>query len=153
MPAGGMENLRHLIDSGWKREALPGTEQSQRVELSFASPRSGRMCLELTSLPTTAPTPVTLVSAQVPVRAGQLVQIHGWVRIAEPLDPDSDGLLIFDSLGGTALAERIYRTVDWQEFCLYRTATVDQPLRVTFQLTTPGTAWIDDISVRVLDLQ
>jgi hypothetical protein len=65
-----------------------------------------------------------------------------------------DGLLVFDSLGGPALAERVGVTPSWRRLVLYRIApdtAADEPLSVTFALTGMGEARIDDVSIRVLE--
>ena len=80
--------------------------------------------------------------------AGEIVQVHGWVRIPEPIKGGVDGLLVFDSLGGPALARRIAHTSGWQEFTMYRAATETGQLTVTFALAGFGDAWIDNVSVR-----
>jgi hypothetical protein len=65
-----------------------------------------------------------------------------------------DGLLVFDSLGGPALAERVGPSGQWRRLVLYRIVPGDaagEPLTVTFALTGLGEARIDDVSIRVLD--
>ncbi len=59
--------------------------------------------------------------------------------------------MIFDSLGGEALAERIGRTNGWKQFALYRVAPQSGAMYVTFALSGLGEAWIDDVAVQVLD--
>ena len=56
-------------------------------------------------------------------------------------------LMIFDSLAGPALAERIGQTQGWQEFSLYRIAPQSGAVTVTFALTGLGVARLDDISI------
>ena len=53
------------------------------------------------------------------MRAGQFLRIHGWARVPDPIQGSLDGLLIYDSLSGTALAERILDAPDLREFTLY----------------------------------
>jgi hypothetical protein len=86
----------------------------------------------------------------VPVEQGAVVCIHGWVNVPQALTGSVDGLLIVDSFGGEALAERIVKTKGWREITLYRAAARGQPLAVTFALTGLGEAWLDDFSVQVL---
>ncbi len=50
--------------------------------------------------------PVTAASPSIPVRAGQILRIRGRVQIPRPLTATMDGLLIYDSLVGTAGALR-----------------------------------------------
>ena len=48
------------------------------------------------------------------------------------------------------MARRIARTRGWEEFVLYRAATHDGPLFVSFAMAGIGDAQIDDISIRVI---
>jgi hypothetical protein len=63
-----------------------------------------------------------------------------------------DGLMITDSLGGEAMAERIPITSGWQEFTLYRSVPHDGDLQLTFALTGFGEALLDEVTVRTVDL-
>ena len=60
-----------------------------------------------------------------------------------------DGLLIYDSLAGPALAERMDATVGWQEFTLFRATGPATEVRVTFVLSGLGEAWIDDVTIEL----
>jgi len=59
-------------------------------------------------------------------------------------------LMIFDSFGGSQLAERIHQTNGWREFTLYRAAPRSGDLTVTFAMTGLGEAWLDDVSISTL---
>ena len=73
-----------------------------------------------------------------------------------------DGLLVFDSYGGPALAERVNKTESWRRLVLYRIVPPPQtsndgtsgesppPLTVTFALTGLGEAQIDSVSIKPL---
>ena len=95
--------------------------------------------------------PVWITSSPVPVRQGQLVRIHGWVQVPRPLSGGREGLLLFDSLTGPALGERVYATSGWREFSLYRAVPENGEMRVTIALTGLGEAWLDDLSVSLID--
>ena len=60
--------------------------------------------------------------------------------------------MITDSLGGAELAERVPVTSGWQEFTLYRGASKDSDVTVTFSLTGYGQALIDEVTIRTIDL-
>ena len=106
------------------------------------------MGLRLTATPTTPETPplvietppVRFVSPLVPAQVGQLVCIHGWIKVPKAIDGSVDGLMIYDNQGGEALAERIGLTADWRQFVLYRVATQPGGVNVTFALTGLGEA-------------
>jgi hypothetical protein len=62
-----------------------------------------------------------------------------------------DGLAIYDSLAGIDLAERIHEASDWREFTLYRAAPRAGSVTLTFALTGMGEAWLDDVTVNLLE--
>ena len=121
---------------------------------------SGAMGLQLTAIPNTPENPpmmienppVRFVSPSVPAQVGQLVCIHGFVKVPKAIEASVDGLMIYDNQGGEALADRIGQTADWRPFVLYRIVTQPGGVNVTFSLTGLGEAWIDDVGIEVLEL-
>ena len=86
--------------------------------------------------------------------SGKLLQIEARVWVPKPVKGSVDGLLVFDSLGGPALAERVGPSAQWRRLVLYRIVPADndgEAFTVTFALTGLGEARVDDVSVRVLD--
>src|SRR4030095_15506252 len=98
------------------------------VSLSLQNPRSGRSALRMQAwiddaktAPHVVEEPVLLVTSRPgPVRQGQMVRIPGWVNVPKPLAGSLDGLVVFDSLGGSELGDRIRTTQGWREVTLYR---------------------------------
>ncbi len=158
LAGGDFENLSLLTSSGWKNLASTSPDLTSGVELSLHTPHAGRTALRLQCWPidtAQAPTvietpPVAITSAPVPVRGGQIVRIHGWVRVPDPIGGSMDGLLIYDSLTGMHLAERVLHTNDWREFTFYRAAPRDGNVTVTFALSGMGEAWLDDVTMCLL---
>lgn len=159
MAGGDFEHLSHLQTTGWRHQVCPDPDLKTSVELSLYHPHAGRSALRLQCWPLRpgqAPLaietpPVSIVSAPVPVRAGQILRLHGWVRVPQPIRASLDGLLVFDSLAGPELASRILVAPDWEEFTLYRAAARDGSLTITFALTGLGEAWIDDLTAHLLE--
>lgn len=159
LAAGDMESLNQLLQSGWKQQrALPRGVEAD-LGLSLTSPHGGRTALRMHAW-ADAPdkvsaaferAPLWITSAPVPVRQGQLVRIHGWAQVPQPLAGSREGLLIFDSLTGPALGERIHATRGWREFTLYRAVPENGDLVLSFALTGIGEAWLDDVSVSLID--
>lgn len=155
LQAGGFESLDKMIGSGWTqhRHEISGAETD--VELSPTAPADGRTSLRLVSAPTSGNQPlagnwpVSVTSAPVLVREGQIVRVRGWVKIPRPIRDSFDGLMIVDSVAGRELADRVLHTEGWHEFSLYRVATQSGDFTVTFALTGFGEAWIDEVSVSV----
>ncbi len=155
---GDFENLQSMLQSGWRHFEHAQPEVQTSVELSPVAPYADRMSLKMqvrAADPKTAPTivespPLWIASSPVHLNAGDVVCIRGQVRVPSPVNGSVDGLMILDSLGGEALAERIDQTSGWHEFVLYRAAPHADNLTLTFALTGLGEAWIDDVSVRLV---
>lgn len=156
-PAGEFEDLASLVESGWQRsdDAPPGVEGT--VRLSPDAPHGGRYCLELAAQPTKAgevpplaTPPVWITSPPLAAPEGQLVEITGWVRIAEPPIGSADPLLIFDSIGGEESAVRIESGPSWQPFRLVRAPAPGMECRLTIALGGVGRAAIDSIAYRFM---
>ncbi len=160
LAGGDFENLQLMTDNQWEnhRATLGGVRT--HVELATSPVVRGRSSLLLSVDPDEGNpagslvdrTPLWIRSGPVPVRAGQLVRIHGWVNIQQPVSGSLEGLRIVDSIGGPDLAERIVLTRGWQEFSIYRCPAEDTQLRLTFELTGFGAASLDEVSVNVLNL-
>jgi hypothetical protein len=132
------------------------------VEISRDRPFAGAGCLRVEARPVTlddAPIvvetpPVWVTTPPLAAPVGKLLEISARVWVPRPIKGSVDGLLVFDSLGGPALAERVGATRDWARINLYRIVPPDaagEPLVVTFALTGLGEARIDEVSVRVLE--
>ncbi|MBW8885575.1 MAG: hypothetical protein JF612_12565 [Planctomycetia bacterium] len=148
-----------MVKVGWQQQRLALDDITTDVTLSLSEPHSGRTALRLQAAAADvkrAPEamerpPVWVTSSPVPVRQGQLVRIQGWINVPRRLTASSDGLLVFDSLGGSDLGDRIRLTQGWRAFTLYRAVPQTGDLTVTFALTGLGEASIDDVAVTLLD--
>jgi hypothetical protein len=172
LPAGDCEDVEKMRSAGWRLsqhpapgvkvigEVAPGNARaghlSVRMAAQAADPRSPPDLLESPS--------VWLTTPPVEVPLGSVVRIHGWVRVPAPITGSVDGVMIFDSLAGPALAVRLDAppaadqarpaASAWQEFTLYRAvrpqASSDGRVGsvvVTFVLTGLGEVWVDDVTV------
>jgi hypothetical protein len=157
---GGMEGTEDLAVNGWRHFALAQSDLRTAVEIVRQAPASGSGALRLTAAagdPQAPPVvvetpPVWVTTPPLTVPPGTLVEISARVRVSGAIAGSHDGLLVFDSLGGPALAERVARTADWRRLVLHRIADGGgEPLVVTFALTGLGSAEIDDVSVRALE--
>jgi len=160
LAGGDFEDLEWLTSNGWLNHRSHESWVDTQVELSGAAARAGRRGLLLAAharggdaQSTVVETPpLRITSGPIAVRAGQLINIHGWVRIDQPLEGNASGLVVSDSLAGPDLAVRIRATRGWEEFNLYRAARNDGPLTVSFALDGLGQAMIDEVTVRSIDL-
>lgn len=153
---GQFEDLENMLHAGWNHFRHPTPGILGEANLTPSAAHTGRFGLRLAAKAATAEQestlvespPVWLTSPAVPVEAGELLLIHGWVHIPTPLAGSVDGLLIVDSLSGEPLAERIRETAGWQEFTLYRVAPHSRPLSLTFALSGLGEVWLDDVTIQ-----
>jgi hypothetical protein len=162
LAGGGMDRIEDLAEAGWRHFALEQQSLRTAVEIDRSQPAVGSGCLTMKAEPTSVnetpvvveTPPVWVTSPAVRVPAGRLLEIQARVWVPRPIKGSVDGLLVFDSLGGPALAERVGMTSAWRRLVLYRIVpadTADEPFTVTFALTGMGEARIDDVSVRVLE--
>jgi len=162
LAGGGMDRIDDLGSAGWRHFALTQEALRTTVDVDRTQPASGAGCLALRAEPTTAADapvvvetpPVWVTTPPVRAPAGKLLEIQARVWVPKPIRGSVDGLLVFDSLGGPALAERVGVTPSWRRLVLYRIVpdtAAEEPLTVTFALTGMGEARIDDVSIRVLE--
>ena len=159
---GGMDAIEDLAGNGWRHFAQPLSDIVTAVEISKAKPADGTGSLRLVAGPKdsdAAPVvvetpPVWVTTPPIAAPPGKLVEISAMVRVEKPIIGSVDGLMVFDSLGGPALAERVGPTKTWRRLVLYRVVPadmVDEPLTVTFALTGLGAAEIDEVSIKPLE--
>jgi hypothetical protein len=159
---GGMDAIEDLAGNGWRHFAQPLSEIVTAVEISKASPAAGAGSLRLVAGPKdskAAPVvvetpPVWVTTPPIVAPPGRLLEISAQVRVEKPIIGSVDGLMVFDSLGGPALAERVGPTKTWRRLVLYRIVpadAADEPLTVTFALTGLGAAEIDEVSIKPLE--
>jgi len=154
--AGDCEDLATMLRSGWRQQRGKAATAETFAELSPLDRAGGRRSLHVVSHDTdragaaTPDWPLRITSAPVAVKAGQIVRVHGWIKVPRRIGGDGDGLMIFDSLAGPELADRVLQTEGWREFSLYRTAMEEGDLVITFALTGAGEAWLDNVSVNLL---
>ncbi len=159
---GGMERIDDLAGAGWRHFALPQGDLRTTVEISRSEPAAGSASLRMraeaadaAAAPDVVETPpVWVTTPPITAPTGKLLEIEARVWVPQPIKGSVDGLLVFDSLGGPALAERVGRTSGWRRLVLYRIVPEEaagEPVTVTFALTGMGEARIDEVAVRVLD--
>ena len=161
LAGGGMERVEDLAAEGWRHFAQPGPDIRTKVEVVRDGAFAGIGSLLLAATPTAADAapivvetpPVWVTTPPLRAPAGKLLEISARVWVPEPIRGSVDGLLVFDSLGGPALADRVRATRDWRQVTLYRIVPpeTEEPLVVTFALTGLGRALVDEVSVRVVE--
>jgi hypothetical protein len=158
MPGGEFENLNELLADGWRRlqHATLGIETA--VRLSPEAPARGSYCLELEVKcnstdgvpPPLATPPVWATSPPLKAPPGHLLEITGWVRVADVPIGSPDPLLVFDSVGGEESAVRLSSAPSWTPFRLIRVPAAGSEVRLTIALGGVGKAQIDSLAYRFI---
>lgn len=170
LPEGEFESLERMVQAGWQHfqhgppgvlvaaELSPQTRHAApESRLSGSPPPAGSSSLRLSvravdsraSAGLVETPPAWITSPPLRVVAGQWLRIGGWVYVPEAIRGSLDGLLVFDSMTGEALAERYGQTNGWRQFTLYRAAPHAGPLQLTIALSGYGEAWLDDVTIEV----
>lgn len=157
LPGGDFENLQHMTENGWENRRLEIAGLQTKVELVRDASIDGEYGLKMSVNGglrdgLIEATPLWIATGRVPVKAGHMVRIHGWVKVDRPIQNSMDGLVIWDSLGGRELAERVLLTSGWQEFAFYRAASTNSELQVKFELTGIGEVLLDEVTIRAVEL-
>ena len=159
LPGGDCENREWMERYGWRhfQYATPGIQSA--ADLVSEAAHSGRSGLRLTvraDNPENPPAAIEMpllwiTSPAVPVEAGQIVRIHGWVNIPKALIGSVDGLLVVESLTGEEMALRLDKTNGWREFSMLRIVPQSGPLTLTLAMTGLGEVRLDDMTIDVLE--
>lgn len=140
---------------GW--QSAPTTPPSgvrAAVQVLAATGRAGR-CLRLVAAPDTnndAPNtldvaPVTLTAPPIAVRAGQVLYVGGWVRVASAISGSLEGVTLSDNLTGRSGAWHWHEKREWEHFEMLREVYQDGPLSLTITLHGLGDVQFDDLEV------
>ncbi len=160
LAGGEFEDLPAMLAGGWRHYQHPLASVTTDVQLAAEKIHGGHLALRLQVKPANAEQPPTLVETAplwvttppVELQAGSVIVIHGWVNVPQMPQGSVDGLLIVDSLGGEALAQRVGQTGGWREITLFRAVPRSGPLVLTFALTGLAEAWLDDFSIQTVEL-
>ena len=145
--------------NGWQNRRAESDTVATKVELVDSAAVDGRYGLRMSAVSKSGrpvqvveSPPLTIQTPSVKVKAGQFVRIHGWVNVPQAFVGSQDGLRITDTIGGSAMAERVPITNGWQEFSLYRGVKKTGRLSVSFELTGVGVASVDEVTIRTIQL-
>lgn len=157
LPGGDFENLGQMTQAGWKNRRNQKAGLSTQVELTREASVGGDYGLKLSvnsgsGLSTVVGTdPLRIESAGVTIRKGQLIRIHGYVNLPQPLTGGEDGLRITDSIAGPGMATRVLQTGGWQQFTIYRFAPRNGEISIEFAMSGVGQAMLDEVTIRTMD--
>ncbi len=156
---GDMESIHRMTQAGWdtmfhKIEGVTPLQCDTVASAKYGGTKGLRLAvMPLMDDPEGKPqqletTPLWVATPLIDVRMGEMICTTGWIRIPKKLESTVDGLMIFDSLGGEALALRFLDTQgQWRQFAFYRIASTDGKYCAFFGLNGFGEAHIDDVSI------
>ncbi len=143
---------------GWQTvpTTLPtGVRAAVQVLTTTGRDKRDSRCLRLVAAPDTNSdppnmldvAPLTLTAPPIAVRAGQVLHIKGWVRVASAITGSFDGVTLSDNLTGRSGAWRWQEKREWQSFEMLREAYQDGPFALTITLHGLGDVQFDDLDV------
>lgn len=152
---GDFEQDAEFRDAGWEhlQNSIPNVAAT--AELVQSGDRQG-YCLRLAAGPTgdkLAPPmisvpPVTFITPGIPVQAGQIYRINGWIKVLRPITGTRDGFEISDSIGGAdAALHWTTATPAWNRFEILREVDEAHPFTLSFTLHGLGEVLIDDVKI------
>jgi len=158
LQGGDHEDVATWRSSGWQvyNDAMPELVASADLDPSAARAGHQGLRLQVGMRPGEEPfswiatAPLQIVSPSVRFEEDVLICFHGWVRIPRPIKGSVDGLMVIDSAGGEATAQRITDTGPWREFTMFRWLPAGVPANLTLRLSGLGEVWIDDLSMQVV---
>ncbi|MEX2285700.1 MAG: hypothetical protein WD648_01345 [Planctomycetaceae bacterium] len=151
--SGDFEDIDTMKLAKWEH-AQNAVENVRADAELYPSAQQGRYCLRLIAVPQAgkdAPeavteAPVTVTTPPMPVRAGQIIHISGWVKVSTSITGNPNGAILYDSLLGTVGALRWYEATDrWERFVAVREVQRSGEFTITMSLTGLGVVQFDDL--------
>ncbi|MBI1346752.1 hypothetical protein GC163_10745 [bacterium] len=154
LPSGEFEDFATMTAEKWQNvHRAPEILQTSAALFPTGRKKGYALRLEcrphpgVTSVLLLEESPVTVTTPPMPVRAGQILHISGWVKLTEPVKSSRDGVLIYDSLLGRSAGLRVYDAEQWTRFELLRIVPASGEFTVSFSLTGLGEVLLDDLQV------
>jgi hypothetical protein len=152
---GDFESAEALSEDGWNQVMDADESLELKATLSAQDPHRGSRSLHLQvqakegrDLPASLdPMLAALVSKPIPVKADDVLRIRFWLRIPSGVQGSTEGAIIYDSVGGAALAITQAEPLEWKQYTLYRHATRSDTMTITIGLTGIGDIYVDDLVV------
>jgi len=153
LPCGDFEDP-DSVQEHWSQSqnAVEGVRGDAHVA---PQPHHGAYALRLVAVPVVKvdpPTviprpPLTVTSRPVPIRAGQILYIGGWINLPSPVAGSLDGVTISDNLEGMRGALRFRTPGGWQRFQMLRDVRADGEIWLTITLHGMGEVLVDDLQI------
>ncbi len=153
--SGDFEDKDTMLAARWQhtQNKIPGILADADLH---PNAQQGTYCLRMFAVPAVNEDPplvieqhpVTLVCPGMPVRAGQIIQVSGWVKVDRPITGSFDGVMLYDNLHGPVGALRFSQPMEnWQRFVFLREVNQSCHFSLTFTLCGMGMVRFDDVTV------
>jgi hypothetical protein len=152
--SGDFEDADTVLAESWghAQQQIPGVRASAEL---YPLPHRGNYCLRLVAAqaagedppPPFDGWPVAVTTSPVMVRSGQIVHISGWVKVVSKITGGTEGVLIYDSIGGSESALRYRMSGEWQRFDLLREVQETGELTLKLALGGLGEVQFDDLRI------
>ncbi|MEX1094829.1 MAG: hypothetical protein WED34_02205 [Planctomycetales bacterium] len=152
--SGDFEDIDTMVVEGWKhtQNQLAGVRAT--AELHPAA-HTGKYCLRLVAVPepgseppsVVRDSPVEVTTPAMPVVAGQILFVTGWIRIPTAIQRSPDGVVLTDSIGGPVGALRWKSAKNWQRFELIREVRESGEFQMRVSLAGLGEVQLDELKV------
>ncbi|VAX41663.1 FIG00927013: hypothetical protein [hydrothermal vent metagenome] len=152
--SGDFEDIDTMTVEHWKH-AQNHIEGVQATAELYPQSQKGKYSLRLIAVPKTgasvprvlSKSPVLVSTPPMDVRSGQIVHISGWVKVVSRTVSGTDGLMIYDSLGGVQGAIRWKKQGRWKHFEFVREVSQTGSFHLTIALTGLGEILVDQLQV------
>jgi hypothetical protein len=152
--SGDFEDMDTMMVDGWqhRQDDVDGVRATAELH---PDARQGKYALRLVAIPDTGTdppkfvpqNPVSVTTAPVRVRHGQIVHVSGWVQVKTPIRGDLDGAMLYDSQTGPIGGLRWHDPAEWRRFAFVREIEESGDLTVTMELRGLGEIKFDDLRI------
>ncbi|MGE3315865.1 MAG: hypothetical protein AB7O26_12195 [Planctomycetaceae bacterium] len=162
LESGNFENQESIIENWFhSQNEVEGVRAAAELYPVNRKGAKGNYALRMIAVPAIgvdtphviSQSPVTVCTPPVPVTAGQLVHIAGWVRVSTPVTGSLDGIMLYDNLTGSVGALRFRDKCNWQRFELVREVRDSGDFSLTMSLNGLGEVQFDDLKIVPLEPQ
>ncbi len=144
---------------GWTRDVTSSNQVAVYDALDPSHVHEGEYCLRMVSVPTENQPVVTLddpvvryETPAIPVKAGELLHVTGWIRIPNPLRSSLEGFRIYDTQFGSANALQWSQKTEWKQFEMMRPIWKQEDVHIVMELYGLGDVAIDHVQIKTITL-
>lgn len=153
------EDADSMRVEGWTRDVTSSKQVAVYDALDPSHVHEGDYCLRMVSVPTENQPVVTIdepvvryETPAIPVKAGELLHVTGWIRIPRPLTSSLEGFRIYDTQFGSANALQWSQETEWKQFEMMRPIWKQEDVHIVMELYGLGDVAIDHVQIKTITL-